>query len=262
MRDLGTDRVDPAVGTHPACMEHDDAIGQCLGFFQVMRGQQDADAIGDQTADRTPHLLPRRDIEAGGGLVEEQQLRPSAQRERELHAALLPAREPAVAPVEQAVEPGQRHAIGHAARLRIPAARQRQQFAHLQALGQLRLLQHHADLASRLQVGRRAAEQRGLAGVGGLQAQQDLDGGGLAGAVDPQQRGHPRRRQREIHAIECLYGAAATTHALQARERRGRGVGTGCGRVHVGFSWWLPVSSGTDGPGSRGCQSVRVTVVR
>ena len=58
-----------------------------------MGGEHDGLAEVAQGADRLPRGAPGDGIEAGGGLVEEDELRVADQREREVQAADLPARE-------------------------------------------------------------------------------------------------------------------------------------------------------------------------
>ena len=187
-----------------------------------MRGQQHRAALRTQFADRLPQRLPRIDVQAGGGFVEEQQLGPSAEGQRELHAPLLSAGQLAVAAVHQPVQPGQRHAVGDAARARVVAAGQVDQLAHLQRVRHGRRLQHHPDAAARGQVLRRQAEQVRLPRLRTLQAQQQADRGGLAGPVRTEQGEHLAGRQRQIQAIERQHTAILVAHALQPGQCRGR----------------------------------------
>ena len=129
-----------------------------------MRGEHDAVAFGDEMADRGPQFLARFDVHADGRFVEEQQLRPAAQRERELHAPLLAAGQLAVRPLQQIGDTGQVRAFLHAARRRVVAGGQANQFADAQGGRQLRVLQHDADVAARGDVLRILAEQFDRAG--------------------------------------------------------------------------------------------------
>src|SRR5262249_30450684 len=62
-----------ALGDDVAAVEHGDAVGELVGLLQVLRGQQDGDALCDEVADELPHGLAAARVEAGGGLVEEDQ---------------------------------------------------------------------------------------------------------------------------------------------------------------------------------------------
>ena len=75
-----------------------------------MRGQHDGRALRDQRAKRRPQRLARLDVEADGRLVEKEQRRAAAHRERELHLALLAGRELAVRTVGQRGRVRERHA--------------------------------------------------------------------------------------------------------------------------------------------------------
>jgi hypothetical protein len=51
-------------------------VGQCLGLLHQMRGEQYADAVCAQSPDDVPDQPSGLRVHAGGGLVEEYQLRP------------------------------------------------------------------------------------------------------------------------------------------------------------------------------------------
>ena len=72
-------------------LDQHDVVGKCVGLLQVLRGQQHGHAVRDQLADGRPNDLPTARIEAGGGLVENQQLRRIDQPGREVDAATLAA---------------------------------------------------------------------------------------------------------------------------------------------------------------------------
>ena len=67
----------------------------------------------------------RLHVEPDGRLVEEQQPRPAADRDRELHLALLAGRELAVALSASAVDARQRECLLHRQRVAVVARRQR-----------------------------------------------------------------------------------------------------------------------------------------
>ena len=58
-----------------ALVDHADAVGHLLGLLDVVRGQDDGDAALAQRAHHLPHVAAQLDVDAGGGLVEEQDLR-------------------------------------------------------------------------------------------------------------------------------------------------------------------------------------------
>ena len=65
-----------APGHDPAVVEHRDRVGELVRLLQVLRGEQDGDALVDQAPDRAPQLLAAARVEPGGRLVQEQQLGP------------------------------------------------------------------------------------------------------------------------------------------------------------------------------------------
>ena len=61
-----------ALGDEPALVEHGDPVGQLVGLLQVLRGEEDRDAVlADQVVDDLPHGAPAARVEPGGWLVQE-----------------------------------------------------------------------------------------------------------------------------------------------------------------------------------------------
>src|SRR5207253_8066321 len=90
-----------------ALAQDGDAVGELLDLVQVVGRQQDRLAEPAERADRLPGAPPRSGVEAGGRLVEENQLRVADQRQAEVEPPPLPAREPARARVALLLEPDQ-----------------------------------------------------------------------------------------------------------------------------------------------------------
>ena len=57
----------------PAVHDHE-AVAQLLGLFHVVRREHGGDALPLQLVEALPQQVPRLRVEAGGGLVEQQQL--------------------------------------------------------------------------------------------------------------------------------------------------------------------------------------------
>ena len=74
-----------------AAVDDGDVAAQVLGLFQVVRGQDDGRALLVDLAQELPHRAADLDVDARGGLVEDQQARLVHQRARDhqppLHAA-------------------------------------------------------------------------------------------------------------------------------------------------------------------------------
>ena len=66
--------VGGGVGHQPAGVEHDHVVAHPGHVVEEVGGEHDGDAEGAQAVDEGEHLLPARRVEAGGGLVEEDEL--------------------------------------------------------------------------------------------------------------------------------------------------------------------------------------------
>ena len=62
-----------AAGDDAAPIEQGDRVGELVGLLEVLRGEQDGDALVDEAADGAPQLLATARVKPGGRLVEEQQ---------------------------------------------------------------------------------------------------------------------------------------------------------------------------------------------
>ena len=71
-----------------ALVDDADAIGHLLGLFDVVRGEDDGDAALAQASHQLPHVAAQLNVDAGGRLVEEQDLRFVRQRLGDHHAPL------------------------------------------------------------------------------------------------------------------------------------------------------------------------------
>ncbi len=180
---------------HGAAFDDGQLAGQPVGLLQVVRGQQDREALArGQPGDLVPHRRAGLRVQARGGLVEEQHLRPVDQPHGHVEPALHTAR---VGPDHPGrgvgqVEPGQQ-LVRPAAQL--PAAQA------LDAPGQQQVLPagggrvgpgplgdhadgaaHRGGLGAHVQAG-----HAGRPGIGLRQRGQDLDGGGFARPVGAEQ---------------------------------------------------------------------------
>src|SRR3954452_16262528 len=161
------------------------AVGQGLGLVEVVGGEQDGLAQGLQRADRLPGVAPRARVEAGRGLVEEDQLGVADQGEGEVQAAQLPAREPPRRLVGLLLQAGQGQDLVDVAGRGVERGEVLQGLAHADVAVDPRALQddpHPPAQLGRLS-GRVDAEHAHLARGPVAIALEDLHRGGLAGAV-------------------------------------------------------------------------------
>ena len=88
-----------AEGDDLAVVHDGDAIAEALGLVHVVRGENDGAAAPLEVVDQVPQMAARLGIEAGGGLVEKEQLGIADQGAGHGQALLLAAGEPADAGV-------------------------------------------------------------------------------------------------------------------------------------------------------------------
>ena len=192
-----------------AVVDHDDVVGEAVGLFEVLRGEQHGRAVGDELLDDPPEIGAALRVEPGGRLVEEEHLGPVHERGREVepapHAAAVGAHRPRrgvdeIEALEQLVGAG-------AERLRVEVRElpdQPQVLVAGEVLVDRGVLTREPDaLAHRLRV--RAdvdAEHLGAAAVALQDRGEDPHRGGLARAVRAEQAEHAAGRYREVDAVE------------------------------------------------------------
>ena len=81
------------LGDDLALVDEGDLVAELLGLFQVVRRQQDRRPLLVDALDVVPELEPQLDVDAGGGLVEDQQARPVHQGAGQDQPPLHPAGE-------------------------------------------------------------------------------------------------------------------------------------------------------------------------
>ena len=267
----------------PSPVHNGQPAGQPVGFLQVVRGEQDGEALASgQPGDLRPHRGPGFRVQAGGGLVEEQHLRPVDQP----HGHVEPAPHATGVGADHAgrgaaqFEPVQQLA-GPAAEF--PAAQPLDAPGQQQVLpsggGRVgaRALRDHADgpadlrrLAAHLKAG-----HGGRARVGPGQGGEDLDGGGLAGPVRPEQAEDGPGRDGETEPVQrpdilgvdldklagldgeraCLRGGDRAgpprldTHAEFSSVLGRLGITGPAGRQRVSWSCVNPIGSRSRGTG-------------
>ena len=211
-----------------ALVDDADAVGHLLGFFDVVRGEDDGDAGGAQRAHHVPHVLAQLDVDAGGRLVEEQHLRLVRERLGDQHAPLHAA--------------GQRHDLGV---LLVPQRERAQHLLDVAGIGRqaeqpaaerdrrphrlervgVELLRHQADQrAGGAIVGEDVmAADRDRAGRRRHDPADDADQRGLAGAVRPEQRENLALVDVEVDALERLEPGGIGLRQVGDRNDRGHG---------------------------------------
>ena len=207
-------------------MVHDGhAVAEPLGFFHVVGGEQDRAAAGAEALDQLPELAAGLRVEPGGRLVEKEELGVAHQRAGEREPLPLAARELADARSRLLAELYQVDDLRGIGAARIEAPEQADRLRHRELLGELGLLERDPEQLTELAVvGAPApAQDHDLAGVRLGEALADLDGGGLAGAVGPEEAEALARTDLEVEAVD---GDDVTVgFAELAEEERGGGSG-------------------------------------
>ena len=80
------------VGDHLAVVDDGDLVGERVGLLQVLRGEEDRRAVVDEVAHDAPHVLALGGVQAGRGLVQEDDARAADEAGGEVEAAAHAAR--------------------------------------------------------------------------------------------------------------------------------------------------------------------------
>ena len=81
-----------ARGDHPAVVDDRDPVGQPVGLVEVLRGEQDRCPVRHDAADDLPQCAAAARVQAGGRLVQEQQVGSDDDAGREVQLAAHAAR--------------------------------------------------------------------------------------------------------------------------------------------------------------------------
>src|SRR3954447_8560224 len=188
-RGSGDQLAGRALGEDPAVLDDRHAVGERLRLVEIVGGEQHGLPELAQGAHHLPGGAARGRVEARRRLVEEDQLGGAEEREGEVEPALLAAGRGPSAAVRALLEPGEGDRLLHAARGGVQLRPVLERLAHGQVRVGAAALQHDAHAPAQIgrALGRVEAEHGHLAAVPVPVALEDLDGGGLARAVGPEQ---------------------------------------------------------------------------
>ena len=201
--------VGGALGDEHAVVEEGDPVSQPVGLFEVLRGQKDRHAVGDQAANDLPHGAARARVEASGGLVQENDTRVADKRHRQIQLALHPAgvgarrHSGSVDQVESVQQLGSPAATLGPVQVIEVGHEQEVLLAGEQVVHGGELACDADDLAHRVGPANdiMAEDPHGPA-VGLDQRGEDLDSCGLAGAIRTEQREDCALRDMQVDAVE------------------------------------------------------------
>ncbi len=210
-RDKALELGGGALGDDPAAVQDADPVGQLVGLFEVLRGQEDRDAAGRELADDPPHHPAASRIQARRRLVEEDDPRVPDQGHRQVQAPLHPAR------IGRDQLSGRVREVELLEQLGDPlptvGARQVAKVGHEpQVLLAREQVVHGRELARDADGGPDGiglaqgvlARDAHVAGVEGDEGGEDVHGGGLARAVGAEHREDRAGRDAQVHAVEDL----------------------------------------------------------
>ena len=214
----------------PAVLDHADAVGELLGLFQVVRGEDHGGARGREPLHVCPEVAPQLDVDAGGRLVEEEHGRIVHQRlgdqQAPLHSsgerarvggALVAQRQVAEDLVDAGI--GQAHAE--------VSGLEAEGLLHGEERVEVDLLRHqpHGAAGEPVVAHHVAAEHfhTAFAGEGGSRHQADE--GGLPGAVRAEQREDLAAMDVQVDVVERGKGAVALGSAAKAHRLKHQSAG-------------------------------------
>ena len=208
--DLGLELIRRALGDDLAGVDDPDPIGERVGLLEVLGGEEDGDPVrGREPLDLIPKRGAALHVEAGGGLVQEQDRGLVHQREREVQAPAHAARVAADLAVRRIGQPDARDQLVAAAGcVRLGEAVHPGLQAHVLAGGQelveRGLLQGDADRVADLGalLDDVVAGDPGRAGGRRQQRRQHVNGGRLAGSVGAEKAVDLARRDRQVDPVD------------------------------------------------------------
>jgi hypothetical protein len=225
-RRAGPERRGRPLGDEPPLLDDRHPVAQRLRLVEVMGREQHRLAQVLQRADHVPRRAPRRRVEPGCRLVEEDQLGVADEREGEVQAAQLAAAQRPRVGARLLGEPGELEHLVHVARGGVEARPVRDRLAHGDVPVHAGALQHdahpHAQLVRALL--RVVAEHRDDPARAGAIALEDLHRRRLARAVRAEEAEDLARRDLEVDAA---YGVMVAVALVQVADEDGR-----CGGAH------------------------------
>ena len=213
-----------ALGDDQPVADDRDPIGEVLRLVHVVGGEEDGLSELAEARDDLPRLAASRRVEAGGGLVEEEQLGVADERHCDVETALLAAGELAGAIVRLALEPDEGDRLVDVARGGVVAGVELERLAHGEERLDAALLEDDPDALppSAVSVLRVDAQDADLARAPLAIALEDLDRGRLPGAVGPEEREDLAGGDRQVDAADGLVRAVRLAQAADLDRVHGR----------------------------------------
>ena len=174
-----------AGGDDLAVVDDGDAVAEALGFFDVVSGEDDGFLFATKLFDDVVDFAADLRVEAGGGLIEEEDFGVVDEGHGEGEALFLAAGQLGVEGVALFVEAEALEELFGVAMAVVEAGEEFEGFHDAELVGKRGGLEGGTDFVAEavgIALGIEAADGN-FAGVEGAEAFEDFDGGGLAGAV-------------------------------------------------------------------------------
>ena len=199
-------------------------IGEFLGLFEVVGGEHDGGAVAGEVAHEFPAPPTSSGVEAGGRLVEEEDIGCADDAEREIDSSLLPTRQTGDAFVELVGEFDHLDDLVDAPATGVRGAVEIEGLANGEFLVDTRLLQHNADAVAErsASLGGVDPEDGNPSAVATAVSLEDLDRGGLSGTVGTEDGEHLAGLDGKGHAVNGPKVAVGLGEILNL-DRRGHG---------------------------------------
>ena len=246
-----------AGGEQPAMVQDRQPVAQGLGLVHIVGGEDHRAPFALDPPHHVPQAAPGLGVQPGGGLVQEHQLRIVHQGQGQGQPLLLAAGQGGVIGVGLVLELDQLQQFGGAAVPGVVAAVESERLPGGDLVEQAGALQLHPDPRADLPavVAPVQPQQPDLARVRLREPLQDLQGGGLAGAVGAQQAEHlaaPHLQVQVLHRHHLGIGLAQAAH-FQGQLGRFSGPG-GHGPTfqqrQSGWAWTRPARARSRAAGS------------
>ena len=207
-----------------AVRDDDEEVGNPLELGEDVRRQHDRDAVlGDGPHHHRHEIVPGDRIEGGHRLVEDEELRPSGECQRQRELRLLAARQRPCLALQrncELVEPLVRVALVEAT---VQVARLVDEIGSREVPVERRVLGNEGDaIECGERTGAMSTEHRDLAGRRECKPDREVQEGRLAGPVWTDERDHVPIRNGQVAVVECARLPVGLSEAARLDDVHGR----------------------------------------
>jgi hypothetical protein len=205
-----------------AFSHNDDPISDGVRLFEVVGREDDGPPLDGKAAHHGPKASTTLDVHRDGRLIEEYQLRVAGNRECKAHTLHLAARKPLGLAMNKIREPRPIERPRDRRRAAVKLGRHCDEIADSNTVWKAAStahLQHRPDFPRAHRALRVSSEHRNLAELLMLQAEDERQGGGLAGTIGAEERNRLAPSDFQVEMIECDELAVPMYHAAKSQRR-------------------------------------------